>query len=306
MSDIKGIISVIKPTGVSSFFMVKCINSVLDCSKAGHTGTLDPLAAGLLTVCLGRATKIIPYLPEERKEYIAEITLGTATDTLDAEGQVISSSNSWIDLNREDIINCLEYFKGKIAQIPPMFSAVSQQGKRLYKIARQGKTVEREPRQVEIFELELLRLNLPVIQLRINCSPGTYIRALARDIGEKLNTGAFLSFLVRNKSGPFSLQESFTFAEIKKRFLAGKKDFIIPMDYPLDHKAVFLKEKAYKKAVNGASLQISDIQTPEKEIEKDEKVLVYDHQKNFISINQLQLSEKEGRILKPLRVFFNE
>ena len=301
MSDLKGIVNIIKPAGATSFYMVKWVKRILDCKKAGHTGTLDPLAAGLLTVCLGRATKIIPFLPETKKEYIGQLTLGVTTDTLDREGQIIEENEPGTISSRE-IEQCFTDFTGTIEQIPPMYSAVKQGGTRLYIMARQGKTVKRKKRIVRINQLELLNFNLPWIQFRVQCSPGTYIRSLVRDIGQKLGCGAFLSFLVRTVSGPFLLQKAYTLQEIENFSRKKKYDFLIPADEPLVMPRLYLKETAHKKAINGAFLVKEDFRDF-KNLQVGTKAAVYDHNRNFISINRIELTKEDEIICRPLRVF---
>src|SRR5688572_13123992 len=138
MSDINGIVNIMKPPGISSFQVVSSVKKILSCRKAGHTGTLDPAAMGVLPVCLGKATKIIPFIPEEEKEYLARITLGQVTDTLDSEGEILKENQEWIDLTSEEIESVLQKFIGDIKQVPPMYSAIHYDGKRLYQLAREG------------------------------------------------------------------------------------------------------------------------------------------------------------------------
>lgn len=303
MSDINGIVNVDKPSGMTSFQVVSAIKKKMDCKKAGHTGTLDPMATGVLPVCLGKATKVIPYINKDLKGYIAEITLGVVTDTLDADGQIISENEKWEKLDIKEIEDAVEKFKGDISQLPPMYSAVHHQGKRLYKLARQGKKVERQPRKVKVYELEILNINLPIIKLRVLCSRGTYIRSLADDIGQELGCGAILSKLTRTISGPFFIKQSVGLNELK----GNKTDCILPIIYPLDYPEIYIHEDEdlLKMAKNGASLNV--LRFNDKYIEKINKmetgqiVLLY-YQDLFISINKKNCEEDQIQ-LKPLRVF---
>ncbi|MFW5992285.1 MAG: tRNA pseudouridine(55) synthase TruB [Halanaerobiaceae bacterium] len=302
MSDVHGIVNINKPSGMTSFQVVSAVKKILDCSKAGHTGTLDPAATGVLPICLGKGTKIIPFIKDELKGYTAEIILGITTDTLDSEGEILSKNEDWQDLTYEDIKDIVNQYKGIIEQLPPMYSAVHYRGKRLYKLARKGKEVEREPRQVEIKELDILKVDLPLIRLRVLCTRGTYIRTLADDIGRELNCGAFLSSLNRTRSGPFFLKDSIELDKLKH----SRKKSILTIVYPLDYPKFYIKEKYLKKAKNGASLVPDDF-IPEyvdrlMQMKAGKIIMVY-YQKLFISISKIIYDDKNEVKIKPLRVF---
>ncbi|MFP4016729.1 MAG: tRNA pseudouridine(55) synthase TruB [Halanaerobiales bacterium] len=302
MSDLNGIVNIKKPPGITSFRVVSYVRKTLSCKKAGHTGTLDPSATGVLPVCLGRATKVIPYIPEEEKEYIAEIRLGITTDTLDNEGEILEENNGWQNLDYQQIKESLSNYIGHIEQIPPMYSAIHHEGKRLYQLARQGKEVKREPRNVEIKEIEILEVNLPFLKIRVLCSKGTYIRTLADDIGKDLKTGAHLSSLIRTKSGPFLIEESVSFEELKQLGVRS----LIPMDYPLDFPELFIIEESLKKAENGSTLMKEDFTNESKDLLDnlaiDETVSIY-YENQFISISTIQVDEDGDLECKPVRVF---
>ena len=297
----KGIINLLKPPGVSSFKAIGRVKKIINHPKAGHTGTLDPRACGVLPICFGRATKVIPYLPEEDKEYIAEITFGKITDTLDSEGTVLSKNNNWKKLDLNKIKNAIKNLSDLKEQLPPMYSAVKKDGKRLYKFARQGEKVKREPRKINIKNIDIIKINLPKIKLKIKCSKGTYIRSIARDLGEELDCGAYLSFLIRSKSGPFLLKNTYTYKMIEKEIEKNKDDFLLPMDKPLNYPDLTLKKSAYKKAINGAILDFNDFKEKNEKIENYKKVLIYSDEKEFISINKVQPSKEK---VKALRVFY--
>lgn len=286
---------------MTSFRVVSSVRKVLSCRKAGHTGTLDPSAIGVLPVCLGRATKIMPYISDETKEYIADITLGIKTNTLDTDGEILEENDNWADIETEVINNVLNMFLGDIDQIPPMFSAIHHNGRRLYELARKGKEVERQPRKVEIKEIELLGIELPVIKIRILCSKGTYIRTLADDIGKQLGVGACLSSLTRSKAGKFCIENSVSLEELEEK----QEECIMPVDYPLDYPKFSVVEDKLKLAQNGAALEPGDISNPSDEeiinLDHDSKVLLY-YQNLFISINKIDKSE-DTVLIKPLRVF---
>jgi tRNA pseudouridine55 synthase len=211
-----------KPIGPTSFAVLRRVSQALRRSsggtarpqKIGHGGTLDPMASGVLPVCLGEATKVMPFLLDADKEYLATVRFGIETDTLDATGQVLAEhATSGLDALRLEA--ALTGFRGAIEQVPPMFSALKHQGKPLYRYAREGETIERPPRRVTVYELELLSFDSPDrARLRVRCSKGTYIRSLAADLGRQLGVGAHLTELRRTTSGPFHLAQSVSLDEI--------------------------------------------------------------------------------------------
>ncbi len=302
MSELNGILNIKKPPGITSFRVVSYIRKELSCKRVGHTGTLDPAATGVLPICVGKATKLIPYIPESEKEYIAEITLGVVTSTLDIEGEIVKKNDDWHDISNEEINRVLKKFHGTIQQIPPMFSAVHHNGKRLYKLARQGKEVEREAREVEIINIELLEVNLPIIKIRVLCSKGTYIRTLADDIGKELNVGAHLSSLIRSKSGPFHIEDSITLKELQEK----GENALLPTDFPLQIPKLYVKDTSLKLAENGAAMKLEDfVNIPEGLLEnrKDNNTVSIYFENQFISINKIEEDEDNVLEFKPLRVF---
>lgn len=206
------IIGIDKPLGWTSFDAVKRIRGAIQRRlgvkkfKVGHAGTLDPLATGVLIICTGRATRRISELQEGRKEYVAQITLGATTPSFDLETE-IDATYPCDHITREAVEDILPRFTGRVMQVPPVFSAVKVDGKRAYAFARKGKDVELKPKPLEIAELEILDFNLPVLTLRVLCSKGTYIRALARDIGEALGSGAHLTALRRTRVGDITVDD---------------------------------------------------------------------------------------------------
>jgi tRNA pseudouridine55 synthase len=218
-----GVFLVDKPCGPSSFKMVQIIRRALGIKKVGHSGTLDPFASGLLVICAGRAaTKLIPRLMDGEKEYHAVLRLGVETDTQDTEGRIIAK-RPVPTLQQEEIHSCLAGFMGKQLQKPPMFSALKYKGKPLYYYARQGVEIERQPRTVEIKELECLEFDESSLTIRVLCSKGTYIRTLAADIGEKLGCGAHLVALRRTKNGSFDVRDSLSGEELMAASFGDRK-----------------------------------------------------------------------------------
>ncbi len=209
-----GILNINKPLGMTSFHVVNLVRKWTHFNKVGHAGTLDPRATGVLLLCLGRATKQVSKMIEWGKTYIGTIELGTCTDTDDGEGKIISRQKVG-HFSTEQIVETLRKFCGRIHQTPPMYSAIKKNGKRLYRMARKGIRIHREPREVYIHQIDLLDWNNPELTIQITCSKGTYIRALARDIGNHLGTGAFLSALKRTRVGPYKLEESCSLEKIE-------------------------------------------------------------------------------------------
>lgn len=301
MSNEPGIINVLKPPGMTSFDVVGYTKKVLQIKKAGHTGTLDPAAAGVLPICLHRATKIIPYLPEEKKEYIAKIKLGEETDTLDADGEIIKSDNNWLNLTGASVEKAVNKFLGEIKQKPPIYSAVKVKGKRLYHYARndEKEKVDIEERPVTIYNIKVLKTDLPFIKIKIKCSKGTYVRSLARDIGVELETCAHLNTLLRTASGPFKLKDTVLINEITKENL---DNILIPMDKPFDYRKLYVKDYAYKYAINGTKLLSKNFKNWPLDITIGERLLIYGKDQ-FISISEVKKDDEDDIYIQPLRVF---
>ena len=203
---IDGALLLDKPVGVSSNFVLQRIKKILGAKKAGHAGTLDPLASGLLIALFGEATKFAGLLLESDKEYRATLKLGETTATGDAEGEILKSSP--VRVSAADVRAVLARFRGEIEQVPPMHSALKHEGMPLYKLARKGQSVERKPRRVRILDVELLDFRSPLAEIRVRCSKGTYVRTLAEDIGAALGTGAHLAALRRTASGRFRVADA--------------------------------------------------------------------------------------------------
>ena len=208
-----GVINVYKEPGYTSFDVVAKLRGILHQKKIGHTGTLDPQAEGVLVVCLGKATRLCDILPDHDKEYEAVLLLGTTTDTEDMTGTVLERKP--VNVSEGAVREAVESYIGTYDQIPPMYSAIKVNGQKLYDLARQGQTVERKPRSVTIYTLEILEMDLPRVRLRIRCSRGTYIRSLCRDIGEKLGCGGCMEHLMRTGACGFRAEKSLRLSEIE-------------------------------------------------------------------------------------------
>jgi tRNA pseudouridine55 synthase len=212
--EIDGVLLVDKASGMTSHDVVAIARRTLGTKKIGHCGTLDPLATGLLILTVGRGTKIQDLLMAEDKEYVGTLKLGEMTDSQDADGQIVET-RPVPELTRVQIDAAFTKFKGDFYQMPPMVSAIKKEGVPLYKLARQGKTVEREPRFVHVYAHEIQNVRLPEIDFRVLCSKGFYVRTYAHDIGQELGCGAHLKSLRRTKSGKFSVENTITAAELK-------------------------------------------------------------------------------------------
>jgi tRNA pseudouridine55 synthase len=225
-----GILLIDKPAGITSHDVVDFIRRRFEMKKVGHGGTLDPLATGLLIIMLGKATKLSQKIIDLDKEYLAEMTLGFSTDTGDLSGKVKerAKDNGYLTLSKYEIEQAFSQFIGEIEQVPPMYSAIKYQGRRLYKLARKGIEVPRPPRKVKVYSLEIEEINLPKILFRIRCSRGLYIRQLCMDIGEKLGYPAHLSKMVRTAIGKFNLDEAHMLDKILNEVDAEK--YIIPLE----------------------------------------------------------------------------
>lgn len=292
-----GIICVNKEKDITSFGVVAKLRGITGEKKAGHTGTLDPMATGVLPVMFGGATRFLNFLPDSDKGYRATFKLGMTTDTLDITGEVTSQSE--IAASVDDVKKVMRDFVGVIDQIPPMFSAKSVDGVRLYDLAREGKTVEREACKVEIKKLELVAFDETehTYQIDVLCSKGTYIRSLIDDIGKKLGCGAVMTELCRTKAMGFDLSDCVTLAELQERKDSGKgfDDVLIDIERMFDcYKKVRVSPAQSTRFFNGGALDINRVQ---KNIMPDEICAVYSDKNEFLGLGQ-----RQGEELKVLRV----
>jgi tRNA pseudouridine55 synthase len=256
--NVHGIILLDKRLGVSSNKALQEVRRLFNANKAGHTGSLDPLATGLLPLCFGEATKVSALMLDDDKRYQVTMKLGVMTDTGDAEGQIIETKPVPA-LSSEQIQCCLEKFIGVQAQVPPMYSALKLNGKKLYELAREGITVEREPRQITIYELQLLKATVDTLTLDVACSKGTYIRSLAEDIGHDLGCGATVTALRRSQAGQFLLKDAKTIEQLSALAHDELHANLIACDKPLENlPAVHLSEQQAKAISYGQDIDIDD------------------------------------------------
>jgi len=290
-----GILNILKPPGMTSFDVISYLRKVSGIRKIGHAGTLDPGAAGVLPVCMGSATKAIEYMMDKDKVYRAELTLGIETDTQDSSGNILCEKE--VKVTKEEVTDCINSFIGETEQVPPMYSAVKIGGQKLYDLARKGVNVERKPRKIKIYSINVVRISGDKVLFDVACSKGTYIRTLCADIGQKLGCGGHMSFLVRKRAGIFDIQTALTLEEIeyfaKNNLLESK---LVSIDSIFDsYRAVTLDSNELKKLRNGAFVSIGD-----SNLSRGETVRIYDINGSFIAIadvlirgGQLMLKQKK-------------
>mgnify|MGYP000047841976 CR=1 FL=1 len=249
---VNGILNVYKEKGYTSHDVVAKLRGIVGQKKIGHTGTLDPDAEGVLPVCLGRATKVCDMLTEKDKTYEAVLLLGKETDTQDISGTVLRVGETE-GLTQEQVKDCVMSFVGEYDQIPPMYSALKVDGKKLYELAREGKTVERKPRTVYFREISILEMKLPLVRISVTCSKGTYIRTLCHDIGQKLGCGGCMEELLRTRSGQFALADSLTLDQIQTLTDQGEiEKHLIGIEEILgEHPVLFGRKMADRLLKNG-------------------------------------------------------
>lgn len=293
-----GIIVIDKEPGFTSHDVVAKMRGICGQKKVGHTGTLDPDATGVLPICLGKGTKVSGLLTDSDKEYEAELVLGITTDTLDLSGKILSERK--VDFSEDEVKEVIHSFVGEIFQIPPMYSALKVNGQKLCDLARQGIEVERKPRKVSIYAIEILSMELPRVRMRVSCSKGTYIRTLCQDIGEKLGCGGAMGVLRRVRAAGFTLEHAVTLAQLQNAKDAGHlTDYLYPVEkvysiYP----RVTAMSAADKLLQNGNAV-------PERWMEKPastaQAVRMYNHQGDFIGIFSYRKETKEYR---PVKMFY--
>jgi len=250
-----GILNINKPSGNTSFSIVDTVKRLAWERRVGHAGTLDPMASGILPVCLGQGTRVIEFLQDTDKVYKAKIRLGVATDTLDATGKIIQQGD-YTKVSQEQVEQALNSFRGLIWQTPPMYSAIKHHGQRLYRLARAGITVRRKSRPVRIYRLELIDFKPPLVTVEVECGKGTYIRSLANDLGELLGCGASLEELVRISYGPFNIEEAVSLIQLEDAFRSHNwQRLVYPIDVVLHHwSAVVVGDEQERVIKNGGYL----------------------------------------------------
>ena len=315
-----GLLCVYKEAGWTSSDVVSKLRGIVRQKRIGHTGTLDPDAVGVLVICLGTATRLTEFLTDHDKEYIAVCKLGVTTDTQDISGQVLEEKDA-SRIKKEELLKAVQSFKGDYEQVPPMYSALKVRGKKLYELAREGKTVERKPRTVHIDAITVLDLSDfqsdALFTMEVKCTRGTYIRTLCHDIGLSLGTGACMAALTRTAVGSFRMEEAHTIAELQEKANANElDDVILPPDAVFkDYDKIIVKNAAHKYVQNGNALTFdvlcseapdneTDVITDEDSYTEGTRVRVYDEDKLFYGI--WKYSEKRKRFECDLYLYAQE
>lgn len=294
-----GVINIYKEAGYTSHDVVAKLRGILKQKKIGHTGTLDPQAQGVLPVCLGKGTKLCDLLADHDKEYEAVLRLGITTDTQDMEGNVLQESS--VQVSEEEVRTCILSFQGEQMQVPPMYSALKVNGKKLYELAREGKVVERKARPVTFHKIEVLWMELPKVKIRVQCSKGTYIRTLCNDIGEKLGCGGCMEELLRTRVERFALEDAVKLDEVQKAMEEGTVDSLIfPVDRIFDQYPTAKTTTQGNLLVHNGNRLFSELLQEEPEAESG-YVRVYDSEDTFIG-----LFEKKTDQLVPVKMFYRK
>ena len=315
-----GIVNIYKEAGFTSFDVVAKMRGILKIKKIGHTGTLDPDAVGVLPVCVGNATKLVEILSEHEKEYIATMRLGVETDTQDMSGQVLNTAK--VLVTEGEVRSVVSSFVGEYDQIPPMYSALKVNGKKLYELAREGKSIERKARKVEFKEIEIISMELPIVKLRVTCSKGTYIRTLCHDIGMKLGCFGAMEHLIRTRVDEFTLDNAITLTELERLRNEEQLDKIFAKvdSFFMDLKGIILSDRYIKALENGNTIPLKFIieeidKTVEnntiEEIDKTveigklkngEQIRVYGENGKFYGVYEFYKGEE---IFKPYKLFLH-
>ncbi len=299
------IVNIYKPAGPSSFSMVQSVKNTLNVKKAGHIGTLDPLAEGVLPICLNRSTKIIQFLTRLNKSYTATMKLGESTDTQDSTGKIISLGDA-NNISSEDIKKVLKNFIGKQQQTPPMFSAKKKNGVPLYKLARNGITINRDPVTVDIYSIEFLNKDGNQVTFRVVCSAGTYVRTLCHDVGLKLGCGAHLTQLVREQVGHFNVQSSITLEELNQAQAQGTlTEKLLKTEQALDFLpeiSIFSEEK--KPIVNGLPILKRYIKKVPSEFYPGMNLRVLSSENDLIAIVDPLVNQEEFKNIDSMKIAF--
>ena len=293
-----GILNINKEAGYTSHDVVAKLRGITKQKKIGHTGTLDPDAKGVLLICFGKATKVCELLTGKDKVYVTTLLLGKSSDTQDSTGEILSEHPT-CHLTEEEVANCIKGFVGESYQIPPMYSALKVNGKKLYELAREGKEIPRQPRKITIEEMNILRMDLPRVRVEIKCSKGTYIRTLCHDIGQKLGCGGLMEELMRTRVGDYTLEDSITIDEFREYFLNGQMEEVLTKieDVFEEYPKCTLKKSGESLAYNGNPLPEKMV-TGDATLSHGEKVRLYDCSENFIGIYRwIEGDNKQGRFI---------
>lgn len=297
---INGIINIYKEAGFTSHDVVAKLRGIVKQKKIGHTGTLDPDAVGVLPVCFGNATKLCDMLTDKTKEYRARMLLGKTSDTQDASGTILTEKE--VTASKEEVREAVMSFVGTYDQIPPMYSALKVNGKKLYELARQGVEIERKPRTVEIHHIRIEEIALPYVTFTVGCSKGTYIRALCADIGDKLGCGALMESLVRTRVGTFPIEEALKLSQVEELVREGhlEERVIAPDAVFEEYEAITALPEADKPLLNGNKLYFGQVRAVRKRFADGEWVRVYASNGTFTGV---YVFSEEEHGFKPYKMF---
>lgn len=270
-----GVIIIDKPQGKTSHDIVALVRRIFNTRRVGHTGTLDPMATGVLPICVGNATKAADMLTAADKRYTAELELGKKSDTLDSTGEILHTSD--VNVSEKEIREIIMGFVGEQEQLPPMYSAIKKNGKKLYELAREGVEIEREPRKINIFSIDISEINMPFVKIDVHCSKGTYIRSLCDDIGTRAGCGAVMTSLRRTASGVFNIDDAYTIDELEN---ASDKMLLSTDSLFSDLPEIRLNEKQERSIVNGVRMTWRNGT-------EGETYRVYGHDGRFLCISRL-------------------
>ena len=280
-----GVLNIFKNSGMSSFDVVRIVRKVACEKKVGHTGTLDPEAIGVLPVCLGKATKIIDYIMNDKKSYKVKFKLGVTTTTYDLEGEILSETDT-SNITVEETLEAINKFKGTYNQVPPMYSALKKNGVRLYELARKGIEVEREGRPITIYDIKDIEINLPYISMEVTCSKGTYIRSLCYDIGEELKVGACMTELRRTETSCFHERDSINIKDLTSENI---HNYIISIEDALkSYPKLKVNEGFSKLLING--VRVMDRRLTNEKIDNNILYRVYDENYKFLGLGKRELN----------------
>ena len=277
-----GILNIDKPHGMTSMQVVRRIKRASEFKRVGHAGTLDPIATGVIPVCFGQATRVMEYLLDGAKQYSGEIYLGVSTDTYDAMGEVVAETDASA-ITSDQVRSALTHFQGEISQVPPMYSALKRDGKRLYDLARKGIEVEREPRSVSVYDISLTGWEPPVATVKVDCGRGFYMRSLAHDLGQTLGCGGHLKSLVRTKTGPFHIDDAATLEEAELAFEDGSwSNLVYGPDVALGSLRTIIAGRESRNAVRNGRPLPPEVSFPPDH--PDERCRVYTTDGQFLAI----------------------
>lgn len=294
-----GIINIYKEAGFTSHDVVAKMRGILKQKKIGHTGTLDPQAVGVLPVCLGTGTRLCSMLTDRDKEYEAVLLLGVSTDTQDTTGRVLEEKE--VTAGEETVRRAILSFQGEYDQIPPMYSALKIEGKKLYELAREGREVERVPRRVTVYEIEVLHMELPRVRLRVACSKGTYIRTLCHDIGKLLGCGGAMEFLKRTRAGGFTAEQAVTLAELEELAKEGRAaQMILPVDKVFERLPALHVRKEYTRLIKNGNAFAGGQAEEEIPDMEGAQARIYDTDGKFYGIYEY---DPEKSRMKPVKMF---